>query len=324
MRAKVVMAGFHSASRPREAELAPAHKIGRQKALVFNGFTLIELLVVIAIIAILAAMLLPSLAKAKEQSQGIKCLSNLRQLTTGWIMYSGDFSSRLVPNGDEADQPNNVTSLNNAQWCPGRQDPSASPINLSPASATANLGYEWIELGLLYPYVKNAAVYLCPADHSSFSYFGTSYPHVRSMSMNQWLSPLVPWDDSVVSYYKESDLVQLGPAQTWVFIDENPLSINDGSFICSDGVGILNPDYDYWIDCPASYHANACGVSFADGHSQLKLWHDPTVLAEWNQKIAAGNPGNTSLKPTGSTNDLWWLQSRSSGPPGTTGFKGPP
>ncbi len=288
-----------------------------------RGFTLIELLVVIAIIAILAAMLLPALSRAKQQAQGAKCISNLKQLSLAWIMYAGDNRSYFPPNGDETSQPASLTDPKGqpggplAQWCPGRQDEASE---LSPGSATGNnIGWQWIKLGLIYPYVNNPAVYLCPADHSTISLLGQSFPHVRSMSMNTWLSPVVPYDNdtAVRSYYKEVDLGQLSPVNTWVFLDENPTSINDGSFICEQ-------DVPEWIDCPASYHNGAAGISFGDGHAQIKSWHDQTVLTKWKPPtIQPGNPSFTRLAPTGSTNDLWWLQSRSTGAVNQNGFIGP-
>ena len=298
---------------------------GRGESRAPSGFTLIELLVVIAIIAILAALLLPGLSKAKQQAQGTQCESNLKQLTTGWIMYTGDFRNYLVPNGDEGSEPASLADPNAlpggslSQWCPGRQDESG---DLSVAGASVNVGFEYIELGLLYPYVKSPLVYHCPADNMSLSSFGLNYPHVRSMSMNTWLSPIVPYNNEtgVDSYYKESDLRQLGATHTWVFLDENPYSINDGSFICDDGA-----DASEWVDCPASYHNNAAGISFADGHVQIKKWIDPTVLVKWQPPtIEPGNPNYARIAPTGSTNDLWWLQSRSTGITGTSGFIGPP
>jgi prepilin-type N-terminal cleavage/methylation domain-containing protein/prepilin-type processing-associated H-X9-DG protein len=302
--------------------------MGRRPSRAPGGFTLIELLVVIAIIAILAALLLPALAKAKQQGQGANCLSNLKQLTTAWVMYSGDFRGYLVPNGDESTQPSSVTDPTalaggtNSQWCPGRQDLAQ---DLSQPGAAINVGFEYIELGLIYPYVKSPLVYHCPADDMATVNFSLSYPHVRSYSMNTWLSPIVPYNDEtgVDSYYKESDLRQLGPAQTWVFVDENPYSINDGSFICDDGADAAD-----WVDCPASYHNGAAGISFADGHAQIKRWHDPTVLTLWAKEVQPGNPSYVRLPPTpntgSGTNDLFWLQSRSTGLTGTSGFIGQP
>ena len=264
-----------------------------------SGFTLIELLIVIAIIAILAAMLMPVLRRAREKAQAVQCLSNEKQLVLAWIMYYSDNQGHLVRNADES-ALNNITTYadpslktgTNSEWCPGRQDVELTPsggLYLSPdgTALAVNAGYQWIMDGLLFPYANNVKIYKCPADISFLLYSGKQLPHVRSISMNGCLSPVSPWNNDTAPYYyfTESSLRVPGASSLMVFIDENPGSINDGYFLDS-------PDLGTWYDYPAITHDNASGMSFADGHVEMHRWRDGAVLADGK---AGGTPQQSPL-----------------------------
>jgi prepilin-type N-terminal cleavage/methylation domain-containing protein/prepilin-type processing-associated H-X9-DG protein len=261
---------------------------------VSSGFTLIELLVVIAIIAILAAMLLPVLSKAKSKAQGIGCINNLKQLQLGWVMYSGDNDDKLVRNAESADV---VTSPNDPAGQPGGS--KSAWVLGTMASVPASTNHVLIQLGLLYPYVNNIGVYRCPADKSTP--VNIPAPRVRSMSMNCWMAPTRDWN-SIKNYmgpqalrvFRKQTQIR-SPAHTWVLIDENPYAINDAYFVCDPN------DLTLWPDVPATYHNKAGGLSFADGHAEIKKWRDRNVLSATDNDIA---------RDTGS-DDLPWLQERS-------------
>lgn len=260
----------------------------KQNRVFREGFTLIELLVVIAIIAILAALLLPALALSKEQAQGTQCISNLKQLTTGWVMYCNDNRGYMVLNGDEGYQPTPQQPALDPQWCPGREDEALESTNTL------------IMAGLIYAYVKNAAVYKCPADHTLV--YQSKLPKTRSMSMNGWMSPAPPSQQDMGNtknchmYFKDIDLNYGGAANLWLFMDENPFSINDGFML-------INPNDGGWVDWPATYHVKANGISFADGHAIIHKWTDPKVLAYDTE-----NSSNGSATPaTPGTPDYSWI-----------------
>jgi prepilin-type processing-associated H-X9-DG protein len=222
-------------------------------------------------------------------------MNNLKQMQVGWVLYSGDNAEKIVPVGgievlvtypnDPAGQPGGAKS----QWVLGT-------VEALPAATNVLL----IKNGLLFPYINNVNVYKCPADRKSLG----GAPTVRSMAMNAWMNPIRDWNSikgysgtkALNVFRKQSDITTPSPAMCWVAIDENPFSINDGSFIC-------DPNATVWWDVPASYHGGSGGLSFADGHAEIKRWKDKNVV-NLNSTPTGGAGSDTS-------GDLQWLQQRS-------------
>jgi prepilin-type N-terminal cleavage/methylation domain-containing protein/prepilin-type processing-associated H-X9-DG protein len=217
-----------------------------------HAFTLIELLVVIAIIAILAAMLLPALSRAKQQALKVNCLNNLRQLQVGWHMYIDDFGG-FVP----LNYGGNI-------WGYGMSMPGSWYVG-SPLHDTTTTN---IQNGTLYPYAPNARTYHCPTDTAKVP--GTSTLLALSYSLNNWIGGNDTWVPLLISKYTQ--LVQPGPAATYTFVHENDQSIDDGR------LGMDPPGNWYWLNYPTSRHNLGCTFSFADGHQEYWKWRGSSVL----------------------------------------------
>jgi prepilin-type N-terminal cleavage/methylation domain-containing protein/prepilin-type processing-associated H-X9-DG protein len=236
------------------------------------GFTLIELLVVIAIIAILAAMLLPALAKAKNKAYQTACLSNERQLGLAWVMYAGDNNDQIV----SCDRYLPTAST----WVGGGYVPGPeNVISLDDAALDPTL----IQNGLLYQYVKGLGAYHCPGDKklaSSAPAHGTSTTdlRLRSYSINAYMAGSPDADSGVgaVPAFKRnlklSQIFHPNPTDAIVFICEDDLSLDDGHFGFDP-----NPANKHWVNFPSvspARHNYGSTFSFADGHIEYHKWHD--------------------------------------------------
>jgi prepilin-type N-terminal cleavage/methylation domain-containing protein len=254
----------------------------------YIGFTLIELLVVIAIIAILAGMLLPALSKAKVKAQAIQCMSNQRQLTLAWMLYADDNEGRVPPNVSG--------SRSRGGWVEGWLDWSGN---------TDNTNVQFLLNAKIGPYTKSLGIYKCPADVYDCNIRGIKMPRVRSVAMNSYVG-VVESDygqrqtPPCFIYRKLSDIKRPPPSLVWVFVDEHPDSINDGWLTDSW------PGGGGWGDMPASYHANACGIGFADGHGEIHKWKDKGTLQPVTKRDMAGD----RYAP----NDTLWFMERTTAP----------
>jgi len=224
----------------------PISETSNRRAASQAAFTLIELLVVIAIIAILAAMLLPALATAKEKAYRVTCISNLRQLQICYFLYTEEFSGNLPLN-----YATSAASIGDS-WIHGNAKTDPTPLN--------------IETGALFYYNKSVGIYRCPIDRAPIT--GTSNPRFRSYSISDWLNGNDAWVKLKTT--KITDLRNPGPTRTWVFIHENEESIDNGSF------GISRQTI--WYNWPTSLHSRGGTLSFADGHVEYWRWLDATVL----------------------------------------------
>jgi prepilin-type N-terminal cleavage/methylation domain-containing protein/prepilin-type processing-associated H-X9-DG protein len=282
------------------------------------GFTLVELLVVIAILAILAAMLLPALTRAKIEAQAVNCESNMKQLMVAFKIYTDDHNGTFIPN----------TYMGNDGWVRGWLDfNGANPDNWDRDSLLDP------QRAVLGPYTKNPGIYECPADWSTVDRPGLgTVRRIRSVSLSQsigtWSDGHSPtwgvWLDSAGGinganpggkwrvYGKETDCVLPGPSMLWVFIDEHPASINDGAFALRMPDNSAGTQGQGWADWPAGFHGDTGSLAFMDGHAELHRWRDPSSLGPHGLSSHVTSFADLNRGDVPNNQDILWLAQRTS------------
>lgn len=249
------------------------------------AFTLLELLVIVAIIAILAALLLPAIARAKAHGKKVGCINNQRQLALTWLLYTSD-NAELIPSNGRNDPPDQNRKL----WVQGNF--------FNPDSSRTNIYMMDPRFALFANYIKSQKIYVCPNDKQTVKVSGVEYPKVRSYAMNVYAGWTGGWDSRLPStgfriFRKHSEMPR--PVDIFLFQDVNPESI------CWPYFGVYM-NGDYFFNFPSSSHLRRGIISFADGHVEMHRWTDPRTIAAYSSDYHRHNDSSSR------NNDLAWLR----------------
>jgi type II secretory pathway pseudopilin PulG len=261
---------------------------------------------IMAIVGVLAAILLPALASARERSHGIYCLNNTRQLTLAWQLYADDHGGLLPYNQAMA----GTVLRTNANWVNNVMtwDLSSDNTNLQTITSAA--------LGLYVASVTG--IFHDPSDHAlSGAQMAAGWSQrIRSYSMNAMVGD--PGralnngqnvnNPGFRQFLKSEQMPR--PGEIFIFLDEHPDSISDGSFLDRDAPAInyslSSAPNNQWGHLPASYHNRCGGFSFGDGHAALHHWSRSSTAVP-AVPYAASFPMPISASPVAESADFEWV-----------------
>ena len=276
---------------PAKTKALARERRGRGDLFGAAAFTLIELLVVLAIIGLLASLVLAAVARAKSAGRQTSCISNLKQLQLAWLNYAHENEDRLP--------------LNRAQ----RQGFDWVGIEGGWVLGNAKLDKDdsLLRKGSLFPYAGSTAIYRCPADSSTLR-DEPSRLRNRSFSMNMWLNSELPGSTAgdtapKLNLGRLSLVAAHGASRLFVFIDEHPVSIDDGVFLVANSGLSIVPPIEVWGSFPAERHSGGANLSYADGHVEPHRWR-------WHRDVQNYSGGATPVTNTNDLADLEWLQNR--------------
>jgi prepilin-type processing-associated H-X9-DG protein len=286
-----------------------------------SAFSLLELIVVLGVLFLVAAVLLPALSIARQKTQSERCLNNLHQLTTAWLMYASANNDRCVNNFGINGVSIEISEKTYDTWCLD---------NMDWTSSSGNTNVSLLKLGQLTPYLDADMMrFKCPADrYLSPGQVAAGFKYrVRSYSMSAFFGLFSNgkegpdstfqgknyFDPDHRQFIKVTDVAQ--PSSMFLFLEEHPDSINDGYFDVGNIPYPITPTtMGEFLDVPASFHHGSCNFSFSDGHVELHQWQDPRANGQGIAGLPVKYAQQDGISDPRPYSDIQWVWTHSSIP----------